>query len=95
MFYIKFGWNWHNGSGEEDFLILFMYPLFRKYLPLKNFEHSWISFTKRCFVPSLVESGPVVQEKKMKMWKVYNNDDDGQRINFNQKSSLEPLAQVS
>ena len=41
----------------------------------------------------------------MKMWKVYdndnddndndNNDDDGQRTNFDQKSSLEPSAQVS
>ena len=35
----------------------------------------------------------------MKMCKVYendnDNDDDGQRTNFDQKSSLEPLAQVS
>ena len=61
----------------------------------------WINFTQGCFVPSLVEIGPVVLEKKMKMWKVYDNaneDDDnnnGQRTNFDQKSSLEPLAQVS
>ena len=56
-------------------------------------------------MPSLVEIGPVVLEKKMKMWKVYdnaNNDDNnenggnkGKRTNFDQKSSLEPLAQVS
>ena len=51
---------------------------------------------------SLVENGPVVLEKKMKMWKVYDNandnandnkdndDNDGQRTNFDQKSSLEP-----
>ena len=34
-----------------------------------------------CFVPSLVETGLMVLEKKIKMWKVYNNDndDDGQR----------------
>ena len=54
---------------------------------------------------SLVEIGPVVLEKKMQMWKVYDNDndddnddnenDDGQRTNFDQKSSLEPSAQVS
>ena len=35
----------------------------------------------------------------MNMWKVYPNDDndndDGQRTNFDQKSSLEPSAQVS
>ena len=50
----------------------------------------------------LVEIGPVVLEKKMKMLKVYDNDnndnndnDDGQRTNFDQKSSLEPSAQVS
>ena len=32
----------------------------------------------------------------MKMWKVYDNNDDnddGQRTNFDQKSSLEPSAQ--
>ena len=60
-------------------------------------------------MPILVEIGPLVLEKKMKMWKVYdnddndndnddndnNNDDDGQRTNFDQKSSLEPSAQVS
>ena len=41
-----------------------------------------------CFVPSLLEI--VILEKKMKMWKVYNDDhDDGQRINCDQKSSLE------
>ena len=53
-------------------------------------------------MPSLVEIGPVVLKKKMKMLKVYDNanddddnDNDGQRTNFDQKSSLEPLAQVS
>ena len=53
-------------------------------------------------MPSLFEIGPVVLEKKIKMWKVYDNDDDndnnyndnndnddGQRKNFNQKSSKE------
>ena len=54
-------------------------------------------------MPSLVEIGPVVLEKKMKMWKVYDdndndnddNDNDGQRTIFDQKSSFEPSAQVS
>ena len=55
---------------------------------------------------SFVKIGPVVLEKKMKMWKVYDDNDndnddnddddnDGQRTNFDQKSSLEPSAQVS
>ena len=52
-------------------------------------------FTQGCFVQSLVEIGLVVLEKKMKMWKVYDNNDDGQRTNSDQKSSLEPSTQVS
>ena len=67
-----------------------------------SFEQTWFPLTNWCFVPSLVEIDPVVLEKKMKLWKVYdndntdddntdnNNDDDGQRTNFDQKSSLEP-----
>ena len=54
-----------------------------------SFEQSWIPFTQECFVPNLVEIGQVVLEKKMKMWKVYDNDninddenDDGQRTKF-------------
>ena len=40
-----------------------------------SFEQIWIPFTQGCFVPSLVEIGPVVLEKKMKMWKVYRQTD--------------------
>ena len=64
-----------------------------------SFKQNWISFTLGCFVTSLVEISPVVLEKKMKMWNVYNNKDNDhnerQRKNFDQKSSLEPAAQVS
>ena len=53
----------------------------------------WIPFIQGCIVPSLVEIDPVVLEKKMKVWKVYDNNndanddddddnDDGQRTNF-------------
>ena len=63
------------------------------------FELTWILFTQGCTVAGLVKIDPVVLEKKMKMWKVYANDDnddgDGQRTNIEQKSSLEPSAQVS
>ena len=78
------------------------------YLPLeKGGPFIWINLNSlhpKMFVPSLVEIDPVVLEKKMKMWKVYDNNnndannddnDDGQQTNFDQKSSLEPLAQVS
>ena len=50
-----------------------------------SFEQTWIPFTQECFVPSLDEIGPVVLEKKMKMWKVYddnNDDNDGQQLTF-------------
>ena len=55
-------------------------------------------FHPRMLCAKEVEMGPVILEKKMKMWKVYDNDDnndDGQRTNFDQKSSFEPSAQVS
>ena len=58
-----------------------------------SFEQTWIPFTYGCFVRSLVEIGPVVLAKKKKMWKVY--DHDRQQTNCDQKSSLEPSAQVS
>ena len=78
--------------------ILKLSPLGKERGP--SFEQTWIPFTQRWFVFSLVEIDPVVLEKKMKMWKVNDNDnddddDDGQRTNFDQKSSLEPSAQVS
>ena len=58
-----------------------------------SFEQTWIPFTQGCFVSCLVWIDPVVLEKKMKMWKVYgndesdnddNDDDDGLRTNFEQ-----------
>lgn len=48
-------------------------------------------------MPSLVEIGPAVLKKKMKMIKVNtddNNDDDRQLTNSDHKSLLEPSAQV-
>ena len=66
-----------------------------------SLEETWIPFIQEWFVLRFVEIGSMVLEKKMKMWKVYDNNDDnddnddGQRTNFDQKSSLEPSAQVS
>ena len=53
--------------------IFFLFPY---YLPLQkghgpSFEKILIPFTQGCFVSSLVEIGPMVLEKKMKMSKVY------------------------
>ena len=73
MLFVKFGWNWPSGFGEEDFKKMFNIILhFRYNLPLeKGVKQTWISSTQGCFEPSLVEIGPVVLDKKLKTWKVY------------------------
>ena len=65
----KFGYNWPSGSGEEDFYNLLVY--FRNFViisPWKrigpSFKITRISFILGYFVPSLVEIGPAVLEKK-------------------------------
>ena len=60
--------------------------------PCPTFEHP---VTQECFVSSLVEIVPVVLEKKMKMYKIYYDNDDWERTNFDQISSLESSALVS
>ena len=50
------------------------------FLPLEKgccpfIKQNWILLSHGYFVPSLVEIGPVVLEKKMKMWKVYRQTD--------------------
>ena len=55
------------------FRYLLLSPLWKGWSP--SFEQTWFPFTQGCFVPSLVEIGPVVLEKKMKMWKVYRQKD--------------------
>ena len=88
----KFGWNWPSGSGEEDFLnfvnvfsqFSFLSPLGKEQGP--SFEENWIPYTQGCFVPSLVENGQVVLEKKSKLGKVYwrtdrqTQTDDGWQV---------------
>ena len=74
MLCATFGWNWPNGSEEEDFYKLSIYFY---YFPIisslgracPSFEQTWIPFTQGYFLPSLVAICPVVLEKKMKMWK--------------------------
>ena len=86
MLSAKFGRNWLSGSGEENFLILPKYFCYFVIIsPWKragpSFEQNWIPSTQGCFVPNLVQIGPVVLEKKIKLWKVYEQKDrliDGQ-----------------
>ena len=75
------------------FCYLVIFSPWKRAWPL--FEQTCISFTKGCFVPSFVENGPVVLEKKM--WKVYdnnNNNADGQIV-IRKAHFQEPSAQVS
>ena len=44
------------------------------------FEQLWIVSILGYFVPLLFEIGPVVIEKKLKMWKVYRRSDDRQLV---------------
>ena len=53
---------------------LWLSPFWRG--PGPSFEQTWIPFTQGWFVPSLVEFGPVVLEKKSKMWKVNGQTTD-------------------
>ena len=65
-----------------------MFLLFRNYLSL---EIGVAIHFIGCFLSSLVEIDQVVLEKKMKMRKVYDNDNNiKQWKNFDQKNSLEP-----
>ena len=70
MLCVKCIWNWHINFGGEDFLISSIY--FRYSPPGKglgpSFKQTWISITQGCFIRSLVENGPVVLKKKMKLW---------------------------
>ena len=66
----------------------------------KERDPTWIPFNQEYFMQSLVLDSAIVLQKQMKKWNVYDNtdnddDDDGQRTNFDQNSSLEPSPQVS
>ena len=41
-----------------------------------SFEQTRIPFTQGCYAPSLVEIDPLDLEKKMRMWKVYDRNND-------------------
>ena len=90
MLCAKFCWNWHSRSVEEDFFFNFRQCIFAiSWLSPggkgrgPSFGQTWIIFTQGCFVPSLVENGRVVLEKKVKMWKVYDNNNNNTGDNNN------------
>ena len=55
----------------------------------------WIPFIQGCFVSNFVEIGPVVFEKKMKLWKVYDNANDDANYNEGQRTILLRKAHLS
>ena len=66
--------------------ILLLSPLWNERGPL--FDHTWFPCIQQYFVPSLVEIGPVVVEKKLKMWKDYGQTDSqiSRRTRYNMRS---------
>ena len=70
--------------------ILLLFPLGKGCGP--SFEQTWMHFSRGCFMPSLVKSGPVVLEKKLNMRKVYRQTEwqmNRRQTTCDQKSSLE------
>ena len=92
MFCAKFSWKWPSGSGEEDFKISSMY-----------FTSPWkgagpFNWTKsnplyqRMLCAKFGWNQPSGSGEEDKIWKVYDDDNDddngdGQRTNFDKKSS--------
>ena len=58
-------------------------PLEKGTLSLHFSKLKLTPFTQRCLEQSLVNIGPVDLENKMKMWKVYDNDDDSKHDDAN------------
>ena len=90
----QFGWYWPSGSGDESFLISsiisLLSPLGKEQGP--SFEQTSIPFTQGCFVPSLIEIGPVVFEKKVEIGKVYRWTDRRTDRRRNRRSEKHMLA---
>ena len=75
MFYAKFCCNWFYRRISS----LYLRPLEKRRALHLNKRSP---FTHWCVVRSLVEIGSMVLKKKTKMWKVYNNEEDGQISNI-------------
>ena len=90
MLCAKFGWNWPSGSGEEDFLISSMY--FHYFIIMSPWKRVgpfiWTNLNPlhpRMLCAKFGWNSPSGS----------GEEDEGQRTNFVQKSSLEPSAQLS
>ena len=104
----QFAWSWPSGSGKEDlFNFVSVFLLFRNYLPLEKGGALHLNKLESSSPKdALCQVWFKLAQSFWRRWKcevydnVNNNDNDDnekdwQRTNFDQKISLEPLAQVS
>ena len=63
MLCAKLGWKWPSGCGKEDYKKFSTMDF--NYFAIIPTLKTWIIFTQGCCVPSLVENGPMVLEKKI------------------------------
>ena len=97
IIYAKFGWNWPSGSGEEIFVVEFINVFFCNFVIISPWKRvgPFIRTNLNPLHPRMLCAKfgwNLGLEKKMKMWKVYDNGKDndinnGQRTNFDQKFS--------
>ena len=82
----QIGWNWPSSSEEEDLKFRRCYLLFRNYPRWKRMgSFTWTNLNP---LHPRIENGQAVLEKKMKMWKIYdnNNNDDNDNNNGRRKT---------
>ena len=77
MLCAKFGWNWLWFLRRRFFNFVNVFSLFRNYFPLEKGRALHLNKIES-FYPRMLcaKFGPVVLEKKIKMWKVYKQTTD-------------------
>ena len=103
MLYTRFGWNWPCSTEVENFqifsiyffIILLLSPLEEGCWPL--FVQIWIPSTQGCFVPNLVEIGPVVLKREflnifniILLFRFYLPFENGLALHLNKLESPSP-----
>ena len=109
MLCAKFVWNWPSNSAEEDFKISLMYFCYFVIISISKRTEPFIWRNFNLIHPRMIctkfswnlLSGSGEEEENvqsLRQWRrrrLNNDADDGQRTNCDQKSLLEPSAQVS
>ena len=87
MLCANFGWYCTGASGEEDltfchYILIILYPFGNGRCPFFLTNLRPLPLTQGWFVPCLFETGPLIFEKKIKMWKVYRQMDGWRTTGF-------------